>query len=143
MNHLIFKEAWNARNIISNKLVKKYSELDYEKLIENKFGKLVNSVTIECTRFANIIRLYFDIIVKLILLFILILFLLSNYIYFSLIIISINLILYFLLKNKISSFAKNIGERRLEYTQKHTSTVSNIFNSLEEAKIWNFEKKTM
>lgn len=140
-NYLSGKETWKSRSVIAQKIIKKYALLDYELIIQNKFGNLVNSITIETNRFSNFIKLHFDLINKAVLIIILLSFLLFNYFYFSLIIILFNVVLFLLIRNKITDFSKNIGDQRLLITREHTNKVTNIFNSLEESKIWNFENK--
>lgn len=140
-NYLAGKETWNSRSIVSQKLLNKYAMLDYDWIIQKKFGDLVNIITIETNRFSQFIKIHFELITKLILIMILLSFLLLNYFYYTLTIIIINIIIFLLLKNKISNFSKNIGDQRLIITQEHTNAVTNFFSSLEEAKIWNFEKK--
>ena len=77
-----------------------------------------------------------------IILSIILLFFMFNYNFkYSIILIIINLFLVSIFLKRIINFSKRIGSSRLSVTQNHTLKITNIINSIVEAKIWKFEDR--
>ena len=139
--YLITRDAWELRARISSQYLEKYIHTDYLKLIKMQSGDLINTIAVECTRSANFIKQYFEMISKIILSIILLFFMLNYNFEYSIILIIINLFLISIFLKKILNFSKGIGSTRLSVTQNHTLKVTNIINSIFEAKIWKFENR--
>ena len=138
-NYLISSKAWEMRNEVSNFLIKKFVFLNYLTLIKKHSGYIMNIINIECTRSANFINFYFLLISKIISMIVMVIFLLVYNLKYTIVLLLINVILFLIFKNKIYSFSNNIGNLRLLYAKNHTIKLSDIIDSIEEAKIWNFE----
>ena len=139
--YLITRDAWELRTRISSQLIKKYVLIDYLKLIKIQTGDLINTIAVECTRSANFIKQYFEMISKFILSIILLIFMINYNFKYSIILIIINLFLVSIFLKRILNFSKRIGSSRLSVTQNHTLKITNIINSIVEAKIWKFEDR--
>ena len=139
--YLITRDAWELRTRISSQLIEKFINIDYLKLIKMHSGDLINTIGVECTRSANFIKQYFDMISKFILSIILLGFMFNYNFKYSIILIFFNLSIIFIFLKKILNFSKRIGSSRLSITQNHTLKITNIINSIVEAKIWKFENR--
>lgn len=139
--YLITRDAWELRARISSQYLETFLYTDYLKLIKMQSGDVINTIAVECTRSATFIKTYFEMISKIILSTILLFFMLIYNFEYSIILIIINLFLISICLKKILDFAKGIGSNRLSINQSHTLKVTNIINSIFEAKIWKFENR--
>ena len=106
-----------------------------------KPGDIINTIAVECTRSANFIKQYFEMISKIILSIILLFFMFNYNFKYSIILIIINLFLVSIFFKRILNFSKRIGISRLSVTLNHTIKITNIISSIVEAKIWKFQDR--
>lgn len=127
--------SWTLRQHYALKLMEKFLHGDYKNILKNQIGSVINTVLTETTRASQCIRYFSEYITKSILLLGLIILLLINNFYLTIVISIIFIVLAFLLKSLIKNFAKSIGEKRILLSGQHTEECTQMIGSIKETKI--------
>ena len=128
-------------SILSNQILNNYVEHKFEFFLSSKKSELLQDVIheVQLLVFSCLLSLA-DIFTKFITVFFLLAFLLIIQTYISIVLILVFLLAYYLILMNAKNKAKIYGDERLLLDKERFSIVTDIFNSIQEIKIYNTSK---